>query len=64
MRQTHQVTCAFDDCPEWSITAALQPTDRQQLAADHRIQLAADGWVDVEGRDYCPDHDPAAYPAA
>jgi hypothetical protein len=59
MRPTHQITCAHDDCPEWSIRAALQPTSPDQLAADHRTTLATEGWTDREGRDYCPDHTPA-----
>lgn len=59
MPRSHQITCAHDDCGEWSITTALQPAQPQQLAASHRTQLAADGWTDLEGRDYCPDHSPA-----
>ncbi|HZF92040.1 hypothetical protein [Streptomyces sp.] len=54
MPHTHQVTCAGEDCPEWSITSSLQPITRQLLASAHRAQLAAEGWSDVEGRDYCP----------
>lgn len=54
MTVTHQITCAGEDCPEWSITSSMQPTSRQQLAVEHRAQLAAEGWSDVEGRDYCP----------
>jgi hypothetical protein len=59
MPRTHQITCAHDDCPEWSITAALQTASPQQTAATHRAQLATEGWADHEGRDYCPDHTPA-----
>ena len=58
MRRTHQVICGHDDCPEWSIRAALQPTTPEQLAAEHRAQLATEGWADLEGRDYCPGHTP------
>ncbi|MFF0777053.1 hypothetical protein [Streptomyces sp. NPDC003720] len=64
MPKTHQITCAHDDCEAWSHTAAFQPADYDRLAADHRAQLAADGWTDVEGRDYCPTHPPAARSAA
>ncbi|MEU4256302.1 hypothetical protein AB0B42_00520 [Streptomyces fradiae] len=60
MTATHQVTCAHDWCPEWAITASWHPIGPQQLAAQHRAELAEDGWTDLEGRDYCPDHTPAA----
>lgn len=56
----HTIRCAHDDCPEISTRVAFQPTPREKEAADHRRSLAADGWSDVEGRDYCPDHTPAA----
>lgn len=57
----HTIRCAHDDCPELSTIASLKskPQPREQQAADHRRSLAADGWSDVEGRDYCPDHSPA-----
>jgi len=55
----HTIRCAHDDCPEVSTRAAFNPTPREQLATDHRRSLAADGWSDIEGRDYCPDHSPA-----
>lgn len=54
----HTIHCAYDDCPELSTLATLQPTPYEQQAADHRRALAAEGWSDVEGRDYCPDHTP------
>lgn len=54
----HTIRCAHDDCPEVSTRAAFQPTPREELATDHRRALAEEGWSDVEGRDYCPDHDP------
>lgn len=54
----HTIHCAHDDCLEVSICAAFQPTPQEELAADHRRSLAGEGWSDVEGRDYCPDHDP------
>ena len=54
----HTIRCAHDDCPEYSLRAACQPTTREKEAADHRRSLAGDGWSDVEGRDYCPDHAP------
>ncbi|MFD9223771.1 hypothetical protein ACFWDI_28160 [Streptomyces sp. NPDC060064] len=58
----HQITCAGDDsCQEYSITAFYQPGTREERAAEHRRKLAADGWTDREGRDYCPEHSqPAA----
>lgn len=55
---THQIACAQDDCPEFSITGFYQPTTGPERAAKHRRTLAADGWGDVEGRDYCPEHAP------
>ena len=56
----HTIHCAHDDCPELSTRAAFKPAPpREQQAADHRKELAAHGWSDVEGRDYCPDHGPA-----
>ena len=54
----HTIRCAHDDCLEVSTRVAFQPTPREKEAADHRRSLAADGWSDVEGRDYCPDHNP------
>lgn len=57
---THQITCAGEDCLEWSVRTALDGTHRLWLAREHRAFLAAEGWADVEGRDYCPDHRPAA----
>ncbi|MEV5957287.1 hypothetical protein AB0M11_26560 [Streptomyces sp. NPDC051987] len=54
----HTIRCAHDDCPELSTIASFKPKPREQQAADHRRALAAEGWSDVEGRDYCPDHDP------
>jgi hypothetical protein len=58
MPRTHQITCAHDDCGEWSVTAVLQAASPAQIAARHRAQVAADGWTDLEGRDYCPNHTP------
>ncbi|MER6350592.1 hypothetical protein ABT186_01750 [Streptomyces sp. NPDC001634] len=58
MARSHSITCAYDDCPEWSTVASLKPATREQIAAEHRARLAVDGWTDFEGRDYCPDHTP------
>ncbi|MFJ8995589.1 hypothetical protein ACIRQH_34940 [Streptomyces sp. NPDC102279] len=55
----HTIRCAHDDCDDCSLRAAFKPTTWEQEAADHRRSLAADGWSDVEGRDYCPAHKPA-----
>lgn len=54
---THQITCD-DDCTAFAITAFLQATTPEERAAKHLRELAADGWTDLEGRDYCPDHNP------
>lgn len=59
----HTVRCAHDDCSELSTRVSFKPTPREEEAAAHRRALAADGWSDVEGRDYCPDHIPSS-PAA
>jgi hypothetical protein len=56
---THQIVCAGEDCPEWSITSSLQAVSRQELAVEHRAQLTVEGWTDLEGRDYCPECTPA-----
>ncbi|MBM7088097.1 hypothetical protein JTP67_05925 [Streptomyces sp. S12] len=64
MITTHQITCAGEDfCPAYSITAYLQATPPAEQAARHRAALAKDGWVDLEGRDYCPDCNPLPAPA-
>lgn len=55
---THQTTCDKDDCPAYTITAFYRPLTRQEQDAKHLRELAADGWTDLEGRDYCPDHNP------
>jgi hypothetical protein len=55
---THQTTCDDDYCPAYTITVFLQPAGPEERAAKHRGVLAADGWADAEGRDYCPDHTP------
>ncbi|MFF0138535.1 hypothetical protein ACFYRN_19095 [Streptomyces sp. NPDC005227] len=55
----HTIECAHDDCDESSLRASYKPTTREQEAAAHRRSLAGDGWGDIEGRDYCPDHTPA-----
>jgi hypothetical protein len=54
----HTIHCAHEDCPELSTAASFKQTPREEVAADHRRSLAAEGWSDVEGRDYCPDHNP------
>jgi hypothetical protein len=54
----HTVRCAQDDCPEYSLRVGFKPASREEEAADHRRKLASEGWSDVEGRDYCPDHAP------
>jgi hypothetical protein len=60
---THQITCAADDfCPAYSITGFFQSTTSTERATTHRRKLAADGWTDHEGRDYCPEHKPQAAP--
>ncbi|MFJ4682045.1 hypothetical protein [Streptomyces sp. NPDC088789] len=55
----HTVNCAYDDCSEYSLRMPFHPTPPEKVAADHRRSLARDGWGDVEGRDYCPDHKPS-----
>lgn len=60
---TSQTTCDYeaDDftrCHAYAITGFYQPAASEEQAAKHASDLAVDGWADVEGRDYCPDHDP------
>lgn len=62
---TSQTTCEYEDsdskaCHAYAITAHYQKTTVDEQAAEHNRKLAADGWSDVEGRDYCPDHKPTA----
>jgi len=59
MIRSHSVACAHDDCDEWSHMASFQPVQPEQLAARHRAGLADEGWTDLEGRDYCPQHTPS-----
>lgn len=54
----HTICCAHNDCPEYSVHVTFQAASRDTEATDHRHSIAADGWSDVEGRDYCPDHNP------
>lgn len=55
---TVQTTCDHDDCTAYAITAGMSAT-REGRDAKHRRMLADDGWADLEGRDYCPDHSAA-----
>lgn len=60
---TSQTTCDHEDsdskaCHAYAITGHWKKTTPEKQAAAHARSLAADGWADVEGRDYCPDHDP------
>lgn len=62
---TSQTTCDYEDsdskaCHAYAITAHYKKTTVDEQAAEHNRKLAADGWADVEGRDYCPDHKPSA----
>ncbi|MFD5678576.1 hypothetical protein [Streptomyces sp. NPDC127040] len=60
---TTQTTCDCEDCPSYAITGHMRRTTPTNQAAHHHHQAAAaDGWSDVEGRDYCPGC-PAAVPA-
>jgi len=54
----HTVDCAHDWCAEWSVRASYRPVSAEEEAAEHRASLAGDGWTDLEGRLYCPDHNP------
>jgi hypothetical protein len=65
MRSNRQTTCDHEDsdstrCHAYVITAFYQQTAPAEQAAKHAAALATDGWTDVEGRDYCPDHSPLA----
>lgn len=59
---TSQTTCDHEDsdytrCHAYAITASSTYTVEERTTK-HRQSLTADGWTDVEGRDYCPDHNP------
>ncbi|AQS70872.1 hypothetical protein [Streptomyces pactum] len=56
---TSQTTCDDENCTNYAITAAYQTTTPADQAARHNAALAVDGWADIEGRDYCPEHNPA-----
>lgn len=56
MATSHTVHCAADLCDEYSVRVSFQDADREGLAHEHRAALVGEGWSDVEGRDYCPDH--------
>lgn len=58
---TAQTTCDGGDgfCPEYVITAFFDSTTDATRAARHRKAATEAGWVDYEGRDYCPAHIPA-----
>lgn len=56
MITSHTIHCANDWCDEYSTRISFQGTDTETLAREHRSAIAADGWSDVEGRDYCPEH--------
>lgn len=49
---TTQTTCDCEDCWSFAVTAHVQRSADQ--ADRHLMKLAAEGWTDVEGRDYCP----------
>ncbi|MGW1468494.1 hypothetical protein ACWCPT_29630 [Streptomyces sp. NPDC002308] len=60
---TSQTSCDYEDddykrCQESAVTGHVRQTTVADQAAAHDRSLAADGWGDVEGRDYCPDHNP------
>jgi hypothetical protein len=62
---TRQTTCDYESqdykrCHSYAITGFPQQTTADEQTAKHHRSLAADGWTDVEGRDYCPDHNPQA----
>ncbi|MFJ2110566.1 hypothetical protein ACIOEX_01335 [Streptomyces sp. NPDC087850] len=61
-RTTSQTTCDEESCSAYAITGHYQKTTVQEQAAKHNRDLAADGWADREGRDYCPEHKPTPTP--
>lgn len=52
----HTIRCSHDWCDEYSLHHSFRSVSRETEAADHRRSLVADGWKDIEGRDYCPEH--------
>lgn len=62
---TSQTTCDHEDsdgtaCHAYAITGFWRTPTVDDQTAKHQRDLAADGWTDHEGRDYCPDHKPSA----
>ncbi|MEU1088906.1 hypothetical protein ABZ401_19085 [Streptomyces sp. NPDC005892] len=62
-KTTSQTTCDYesanaDPCTTFALTGHYQRSTVAEQAADHNRRLAVDGWSDLEGRDYCPDHTP------
>ncbi len=57
-----QTTCDHDGpdgpCDTYAVTGHLRPKPAAVQRATHQADLQADGWTDLEGRDYCPDHKP------
>lgn len=51
---TTQTTCDCEDCTSSTLTGHMRRTTPANQAATHHQAAAADGWADVEGRDYCP----------
>jgi hypothetical protein len=65
---TSQTTCDHESadaeqCTAYALTGHYQQSTVAEQAADHNSRLAADGWTDLEGRDYCPEHTPMVSPA-
>ncbi|MGW1463871.1 hypothetical protein ACWCPT_05885 [Streptomyces sp. NPDC002308] len=63
-RNTTQTTCDHENadyqrCPALVLTGHMRQGTPAEHAARHQRSLTADGWTDVEGRDYCPECSPA-----
>lgn len=56
MTVMHTIHCAGNLCGEYSVRADFQAKDREEAARNHRQDLIGEGWADIEGRDYCPEH--------
>lgn len=62
-KSTAQTTCDGDDyCPEYVLSVFFEGITPEQREAKHRAVVTEEGWADIEGRDYCPDHSPVTSP--
>lgn len=52
----HSVRCCYDECDWYSSQASFTASSKEEAATEHRASLVGEGWTDLEGRLYCPEH--------